>query len=172
MAFENIQTSFKEGPSSMTRFLVMIMIAVILIAAVILPVMGEILNDSSTADATVDLNRNYTYTVTTSVSDVTISVSGDGAGYCTVAGNVITMNFKEAGMYTLEVTATSVNPSQTYTQTITIEAGHVTPAYYSLLWLVPTLLIVGLILIIIRGQRTSDEGDNKFYYSRYNEGSR
>lgn len=180
MAFDNITTSLEEGPSSITRYLIMVFLAMIIIIAVVIPVMGD-MTKSQKADIGVDLDRDYTYTVTTNLADgVTVTVGGDGAQYCSVTGNVIAMNFKEKGMYTIEITATSAHPTQTAVQKIVVDAGGAgTSPYYTLLWIVPTLMIIGVAIVLLRG-RGSDDGDggnggfggNGFSYYRYNEGSR
>lgn len=179
MAFDNITTSLEGGPSSVTRFLIMIFLAMVIIIAVVLPVMGD-MTKSQKADIGVDLDRDYTYTVTTTAVDgVTVTVSGDGAQYCSVTGNVIAMNFKEKGMYTIEITAVSAHPTQTATQKMTVDAGGAgTSHYYTLLWIVPTLMIIGLALVILRGRGSDDDnggnggfGGNGFSHHRY-EGSR
>lgn len=183
MAFDNITTSLEEGPSSITRYLIMIFLAMIIIIAVVLPVMGEI-TEFQKGDVELDLNRDYTYTVTTNAAEgVTVTVGGDGAQYCTVTGNVIAMNFTEKGMYTIEITATSVHPTQTATQKIIVDAGGAgTSPYYTLLWIVPTLMIIGVAIVILRGRGSDGDnggnggfggfGGNGFSYYRYNEGSR
>ena len=179
MAFDNISTSLEGGPSSVTRFLIMIFLAMIIIIAVVIPVMGD-MTKTQKGDVELDLDRDYTYTVTTNAEGVTVTVGGDGAQYCTVTGNVIAMNFKEKGLYTIEITATSVHPTQTATQTITVDAGGAgTSPYYTLLWIVPTMMIIGLALVILRGRGSDDDnggnggfGGNGFSYHRYNEGSR
>ena len=137
--------------------IIMVFIGMIIISMLLIPFLMEL-----TAEADVEQGSTHTYTPETNL-DATFSYSGtllEHSQYVIdpVTGG-ITITFTQEGTYQLVVTATSHNPYQTATQTITYEVGEYGEYhdYKPLLFLVPTMLFVSFMLIVL-GRRGGDSG--------------
>ena len=136
--------------------IILALIGLIIVGALLIPFLLDI-----TEEPDIETGGTWGYTPTTNL-DADFTYSGtllDHSQY-TIDPETggITVTFTEEGTYTLTVTATSHNPYQTATQTISIEVGEYGEYhdYKPLLLLIPTMFIVAFMMLVLGRARGGD----------------
>lgn len=138
------------------------MVSVIVLTSVVIPMMLES-RDAVEGDD-YDVGAVFTYTPTANLDNAVFSFSGSAMDFLSVSedGSTVSGTLSESGEYVLVVTASTTQPTQTVTKTFTFTVGHTggNEQASALIVVIPTLIIVGLIVVIVR--RFGISGDGAF----------
>lgn len=139
-------------------------IGMIIVGALLIPFLLDLTDEPMR-----EVGDTYTYSPATNFEDAEFTFGGtilDHSQY-TVEDGTIRMTFTEEGTYTFTVTATTHNPYQTVTQTARIEVGEYSEYhdYKPLLLLIPTMLIVGFMLMVLGRRGGDSDGFGDMGYS-------
>lgn len=138
---------------------VLAMVSVLILTSVVIPMVME--SKDAVKGDDFDIGAVFTYTPTTNYDDAEFSFSGSAMDYLTVSedGRTVSGTFSVSGEYELIITASTTQPTQTATQTFTFTVGVKGNEQASaLIVVIPTLLIVGLIVGIVRSYSGSGNG--------------
>lgn len=138
------------------------MVSVIVLTSVVIPMMLESRDVAEGDDY--DVGAVFTYTPTANLDDAVFSFSGSAMDFLSVSedGSTVSGTLSESGEYVLVVTASTTQPTQTVTKTFTFTVGKTggNEQASALIVVIPTLIIVGLIVVIVR--RFGISGDGAF----------
>lgn len=140
-----------------------LIVAIVLVGSVLIPFLFEVYARDN-ADVQLEMGQVWEYTPTTSIQ-AELTLTGSASNYAEWDGDKIVLTLPSGG-YSLTINADSVNPTQHAEQTITFYVGDVSPTLTGLMFTVPTLLIVGFVIFVIRRLGISDgSGDSNDYYN-------
>lgn len=136
--------------------IILAFVGLIVVGSVLVPLLLDLVHEPD-----VEPGDSVSYTPDTNIP-ATFTYSGtifDHAD-CIVQGNTIDITFRDEGIYTLVITATSQHPYQEATQTVTVEVGQYGQYhdYKPLLLLIPTMFLVGFMLLVL-GRRGGEGGE-------------
>lgn len=132
--------------------IVTLFIGFIIVSAVAIPVTIDMAKSNDTADPNADMRvgDRFHYTPETTIPGVTIYTSGSAWEYGEWSNGEIVITWGEAGEYDLILTAVAERPHQEATQTIHFKIDEKEPQTSVILYVIPTVLIVGLIMFALR----------------------
>lgn len=145
------------NPTHTVLAIVTVAVAILAIGAVAIPILSDIAQDRSLdIDYHLELNgeagATWTYEVTTNFEEWDLAISGSAARYAHIDGHTIIAQFTDPGTYTLEILVTAHWPQQSASQSVDFQVGKSESEMNTspLLFAIPTILLVGLIVITIR----------------------
>lgn len=139
-----------DSLSHTTRGIVIVFVAVVLIAAVLIPVLLDVVGDEGKH---IDPGDTFSYSPTVNIEGATFTFSGTAMEYLEVSedGKSVSGTFPDIGTFTLTVTASTGQPTQSVSQTYELVVSETDYTKIRGLFLViPTFVIVGLIVLIAR----------------------
>lgn len=153
------------GMKQTVTTIVLAMITVIILTSVAIPMIADS-RDRVSGDDDFDVGSDFSYAPEVNIEGATFEFSGSAMDYLEVAedGKSVSGRLSEKGEFTLTITASTTQPIQTATQTITFSVGVKGDGDKSgagaLMMVIPTMLIIGLILVVIRrfGLNSVSEG--------------
>lgn len=144
------------------------LVLILLIAYMVVPIFSGLETDSRPVVG-LQPGDEWEYTVETSIPAV-ITIDGPAASWLTVDGYKIYGTVpSNPGSAVLNITATSVHPSQTATQSIVIKytTAEVVDPMTALVWLIPALMALGAAIYALRGMLDMDKDDEEKHTIRF-----
>lgn len=150
------------NPTGISKLIVALIVSSVLVGSVLIPFLFDIYQQRS-ADFQLESGQIWSYTPTTNYpSDITMS--GNASDYGVWEDDTIVLTLPD-GYYELYITAHSETPTQYATQYVTFFVGTIDPSLQGLMFTIPTMLIIGMIIFVIRKMGISSKGDDMDYYN-------
>ena len=131
--------------------IVTVFIGFIITASVLIPVVVDMASQNDEGSGSdMRVGQTFVYVPELNIPGAVISVSGDAMDYGTFENGEVKLRWEDTGTYTLIITAETYHPYQTVTQTVTFTVGEKQSSDNIILFVVPTVMIVGLILYALR----------------------
>lgn len=149
------------GMNNTITTLGLLFVGVIIVSAVLIPITLDLVGGG---DDYYKVGSEFSYTPVANLDDAEFTFSGSAMDVLTLSpdGTTVSGTLDTVGSYTLVVTATTTQPTQTATQTITIRVGEGNydeyHDYRPLLLLVPTMLIVAFMVMALGRKSGGDDG--------------